>query len=183
VATVITVNGKDETLLSPRDFQELIDKHMGFDAAKWFREFVDEHEELESELASVKDDYEDSERRVAELEKERNGEAMFIYVASPLAGDIQGNMEKAKTYSRFVATNGYTPITPHLLYPQFLNDSEETERQIGLRCGFSLISKCDELWVFGETISKGMQGEIEKAQALKMPIHYFDSKCEVRNDD
>jgi hypothetical protein len=179
MSEVITVNGKNETLLSPHDFQELIDRHMGFDAAKWFAEFVDEHEELETELASVRDDYEDSERRIAELEKRHDGEAMFVYVASPLAGDIAGNMEKAKIYSRFVATNGFIPITPHLLYPQFLNDSEEIERQIGLNCGLSLISKCDELWVFGETISKGMQGEIEKAQSLKMPIHYYDSKCKM----
>lgn len=51
--TVLMVNGHPETLFSPRDFQALVDKHMGFDAMKWFRNFADEHETLQSEVCEL----------------------------------------------------------------------------------------------------------------------------------
>ena len=47
--TVISLkDGKVETLFSERDFEYLIDKYMGFDAARYFRELVQEYkDELE----------------------------------------------------------------------------------------------------------------------------------------
>lgn len=41
-----------------------------------------------------------------------------------------------------------------------------------------LLSKCDELWVFGDVISKGMGQEIEKAEKRKMKIRYFQYELE-----
>lgn len=46
MATVLMINGKPETVFSERDFQELIDQCMGFDAMRYFRELVDELENL-----------------------------------------------------------------------------------------------------------------------------------------
>ena len=40
-----------------------------------------------------------------------------------------------------------------------------------------LLSKCAELWVFGETISKGMSIEIEKAKRKGQPIRWFTADC------
>ena len=57
---------------------------------------------------------------------------------------------------------GYLPITPHLLFPQFLRDSDADEREIGMHMGLVLLSMCQELWVFGETISPGMAREIKR---------------------
>ena len=54
---------------------------------------------------------------------------------------------------------GYLPIAPHLLFPQFLNEGIEAERQIGISMGMELLLDCEEVWVFGEA-TEGMQAEI-----------------------
>lgn len=95
----------------------------------------------------------------------------LVYVCSPFAGDIQGNTERARRYSRFAADKGAIPIAPHLLFPQFL--SEETERELALFMGVVLLGKCEQLWVFGMTVSAGMRREIEKAKKKNMIIRYF----------
>ena len=103
----------------------------------------------------------------------------IIYVASPYAGDVETNTNRAKRYCRFVIGKGFVPFAGHLLFPQFLDDSDKDERVLGLEFALMLLSKCDELWVFGLNISDGMIGEIEKAKKLGIPVRYFDGKCEV----
>ncbi len=44
--------------------------------------------------------------------------------------------------------------------------------------GISLLTKCDEVWVFGERISEGMQSEISIAKALNIKIRRFNEKGE-----
>ena len=63
------------------------------------------------------------------------------------------------------------PIAPHLLCPQYLD--EETERRLGLKMGIVFMGKCEEVWVFGDTVSEGMAAEIEKARKLRKKIRYF----------
>lgn len=44
-----------------------------------------------------------------------------------------------------------------------------------------LMTKCAEVWVFGDTISNGMAAEIKRAEATQKPVRYFSTKCkEVR---
>lgn len=95
----------------------------------------------------------------------------LIYVCSPFSGDIPGNTKKAIRYSRFAVDNGAIPIAPHLLFQLFMN--EETERDLAMFMGMVLLSKCEELWVFGDTVSKGMRAEIDKAERKKMTMRYF----------
>ena len=37
----------------------------------------------------------------------------------------------------------------------------------------TLLGLCDELWVFGDRISKGMAAEIEYAKKAYIPVRYF----------
>jgi len=94
----------------------------------------------------------------------------IIYVASPYAGDIQKNTEFAKRACRHVMNEGHAFFAPHLLYPQFLNDTNSHERQIGLDMGIAMLSRCDELWCYGDRISPGMHLEIEEAGRLGIPV-------------
>ena len=71
----------------------------------------------------------------------------IIYVCSPYSGDIAGNVEKAKKYSRFVVDEGGIPITPHLYMPSFLK--EESERDLAIFMDLELLTRCSEVWVFG----------------------------------
>lgn len=104
----------------------------------------------------------------------------LVYIASPFAGDIERNAEKARCYCRFAVSNRCIPIAPHLLYPQFMDDTDKEQRELGIRFGLILLAKCDELWVFGDKISNGMSREIAKAKKHGILISYFNSKCEVQ---
>ena len=103
----------------------------------------------------------------------------LVYVASPFAGDMEYNVSKARGYCRFAVSNGCIPIAPHLLYPQFMDDDDKEQRELGLFFALVLLGKCDEIWVFGDKISTGMAAEITKAKKRGMPIKYFNYKCEV----
>jgi len=102
----------------------------------------------------------------------------LVYICSPYSGDVEGNIKSARRYSRFAVEMGYIPFTPHLLYPQFLDDDNPTERSLGLFFGNVLMSKCAEVWVFGDYISFGMKAEIERARRKKYTIRYFSGDCE-----
>ena len=83
---------------------------------------------------------------------------------------MEGNAKKARAYSRFVVDQGAIPIAPHLLLPQFMK--EETERELAMFMDIAILSKCKELWVFGEPTA-GMQSEIAYAERKEMTIKYF----------
>lgn len=102
----------------------------------------------------------------------------IVYICSPFAGDIDTNVKAARAYSRFAVEAGYIPIAPHLLFPQFLNDADPQERQLGLFFGNALMSKCSEVWVFGKHISPGMEVEIERAKWKNYRLRYFTENLE-----
>ena len=101
----------------------------------------------------------------------------IVYICSPFAGDIEANVEAARRYSRFAVDEGYIPIAPHLLFPQFLNDADPKERELGLFFGNALMSKCSEVWVFGSHISSGMEAEINRAKWKNYHLRYFSEEC------
>ena len=101
--------------------------------------------------------------------------------ALPYSGNVEINVKAAQDYSRYAVDNGYIPIAPHLLFPQFLNDDILAERQLGLFFGDVLMSKCSEVWVFGSVISAGMEAEIKRAQCKNYHLRYFTESCEEVN--
>ena len=74
-----------------------------------------------------------------------------VYICSPLSGDVEGNQGKAARYCRFAVDAGYIPIAPHLYFPRFMDDDNPRERNLALFMDIVLLSKCAELWVFGDT--------------------------------
>lgn len=102
----------------------------------------------------------------------------LVYICSPYAGEVENNVNMARVYSRFAVRNACIPLAPHLLYPQFMDDTVPAERSLALFMGMVLLSKCDQVWVFGKVISAGMKAEIEKAEKKKIPIRYFTEELE-----
>lgn len=113
-----------------------------------------------------------------EAEKRQARFRPIVYICSPYSGDVDANVTNARRYSRFAVDTGYLPITPHLLFPQFLNDAVPEERDMAMFMNMALLSKCAELWVFGDDISPGMKKEIARAQYRQFPIRYFTTDCE-----
>lgn len=102
----------------------------------------------------------------------------IVYICSPYAGDVETNVQKARRYCRFAVDKGYIPIAPHLLFTQFLNDDSPKERQLGIFFGNAVMSKCSEVWVFGEHISNGMEAEIKRAKWKNYRLRYFNEDSE-----
>lgn len=101
-----------------------------------------------------------------------------VYVCSPFSGNLESNVENTRRYCRFAVDSGFVPFAPHLLFPQFMYDEVPEERELALFMGIVMLTKCAELWVFGERISKGMSKEIHKAETRNMLIRYFTTNCE-----
>jgi hypothetical protein len=105
------------------------------------------------------------------VNKDRTAQ-LVVYICSKYSGDITTNSNDAKRYSKFAVEQGVIPIAPHLLFPLFMD--EKTERDIAMYMNEVLISRVDELWVFGNELSTGMKVEVETAKKLKKPVQYFD---------
>ena len=97
----------------------------------------------------------------------------LVYVWSPYAGDIENNVKNAKVYSRYAVKENAIPVTPHLLYPQFMDDGNDAEREMAMHFNHVLLGKCTEVWVFGGVISRGMAREIGVAKKRRMKIRWF----------
>ncbi len=101
----------------------------------------------------------------------------LVYICSPFAGDIARNIANTRRYCVFAVRQGTIPIAPHLLFPQFLNDSDPDERNLGLLFGKILLDRCEAVWAFGSRISKGMAAELERAKHRGIPIMHYDTDC------
>ncbi|MBR1810135.1 MAG: DUF4406 domain-containing protein [Clostridia bacterium] len=102
----------------------------------------------------------------------------FVYICSPLAGNVRENQENARRYCRFAVDRGSIPIAPHIYFTQFMRDDNPEERNLAMFMGMILLTKCAEVWVFGDVISAGMRQEIEKARRKNIPIRCFSSQLE-----
>lgn len=102
----------------------------------------------------------------------------LVYICSPYSGNVEFNVTNARIYCRYALNNNCIPIAPHLLFPQFMNDKKLADRELAMFMNMVLLSKCDELWVFGNVISKGMGQEIARAEKRNMKIRYFQYELE-----
>lgn len=102
----------------------------------------------------------------------------IVYICSPFSGDVETNVANARRYSRFAVDKGYIPIAPPLLFPQFLDDNDPAERELGLFFGNAIMSKCSEVWVFGSYISSGMETEIKRTKWKNYRLRYFTDNLE-----
>jgi len=99
-----------------------------------------------------------------------------IYVCSPLKGDIAGNIEKARLYCKLVIKAGYIPLSTHMLFNGVLDDTNPQEREVALTAGEEMLRLCDEVWIFGDTVSDGMRREIEAASRAEIQIRLYDER-------
>lgn len=113
---------------------------------------------------------------LSNIEREYKAARAFrplVYICSPLSGAEELNQENARRYCRFAVDSGYIPLAPHIYFTQFMDDHNPKERNLAMFMDIVLLTKCAELWVFGDRISNGMSIEIEKAKRKGLPIRYF----------
>lgn len=98
----------------------------------------------------------------------------IVYIAHPIGGDVQNNIRKVLDIVRMInlTYNNVVPFAPYIVDVQALDDSIEFERQRGIANNIALFDRgvIDEVWLYGDRISKGMAAEVVKAWALKIPV-------------
>lgn len=92
-----------------------------------------------------------------------------VYIISRYRAFTESGMEfnrkMARHFCRQIVLEGKIPVAPHLFYTQFLDESQEKERQIWLDIGLKELREADEflLIITGGRISEGMWREIRQA--------------------
>lgn len=110
MADVLMIAGKPETIFKARDFEYLVEKHMGYEAAKYFREYAEKaDEEVRSakagentDLASYEADLESNHRAFQDIQTE----------AAVITGVLQEkriNREKIAHAVREIGKNSFQP--------------------------------------------------------------------------
>ena len=102
----------------------------------------------------------------------------LVYICSPFSGDVEGNTEKTAKFCRFALEKGMIPLAPHLMFPQFMKDDDPVERDLAIFMDIVLMGKCQEVWVLGDRITRGMRWEIEKAEQRHQRIRRFSASFE-----
>ena len=100
----------------------------------------------------------------------------LVYIASPLSGDVEQNLEFARKACRFAIEQEVTPFAPHLMYTQMLDDSSPGARQLGIEMGNQMLELCDELWLCGDRISEGMANEKALAEQIGIPVRQISAE-------
>jgi hypothetical protein len=100
-----------------------------------------------------------------------NAPVTRVFICSRYTGDVARNTRVAAALCLMAIARGYAPFAPHLLYPQFLNDSDPEKRALGIALGLIFMEACDEVWVYtGNGVSDGMEIELKHAGHLGTPV-------------
>lgn len=99
----------------------------------------------------------------------------LVYICAPYSGDVEENTKRATAFAKYAYDKGNIPLTAHLLFP-FMEDTNEEDRRIAIFMDIVLMGKCQEVWVFGNEITRGMRIEIEKAKKRRQKVRYFNNE-------
>lgn len=115
-------------------------------------------------------------KSISHIKKEK-GTAFkpLVYICAPFSGDVETNTKNAVKLAEIAYQQGCIPLTPHLLFP-FLEDTNPTHRNDALFMDIVLLGKCQEVWVLGDTLTQGMEKEIQVASRRRQVIKYFNSE-------
>lgn len=111
-------------------------------------------------------------------QRTRFGWRPLVYICSPYSGDVEANVELARTFCRVAVQRRNIPVAPHLLFPQFMDDTDPGERELAMFMNRIILSRMDAVWVYADRTSTGMRQEIEWAYVQGTPIKYFNTGFE-----
>ena len=112
-----------------------------------------------------------------EQEAKRTAYKPLVFICSPYAGNIRRNTERAREYCRFAVSKNCIPIAPHLLFPQFMEESRPTAAPPWHLFRTGLAEQVQGGVGIRAEHFKGMAVEIEKAHERGLPIRYFTEQC------
>lgn len=107
----------------------------------------------------------------------------IVYIAHPVSGNVQGNIKKIIEIVREINLTepNIVPFVPYLADIMALDDSIPEQRERGIKNDQQFFKRksFDELWLYGNTISKGMLAECRLA--FQNNILIFPKTQETKN--
>lgn len=102
----------------------------------------------------------------------------LVFLAHPVRGDIQANLNKARSWFSFAASliPGIVPVMNWIIECEVFADHNVEQRAASLARSCALATRCDELWLCGEdwtSPSEGMRQEADAARATGVLIFDF----------
>ena len=94
----------------------------------------------------------------------------LVYICAPLRGDVEQNITFARKKAREVFQAGQIPICPHLMFPPVADPLDPAQDQAAREMGLQLLALCQQVNVYGPRRTEGMRGEIQRANALGIPV-------------
>ncbi|MEO6522198.1 MAG: DUF4406 domain-containing protein [Mucilaginibacter sp.] len=99
----------------------------------------------------------------------------IVYIAHPIGGDVKNNIAKVLAIVKDINLThpDVVPFAPYIVDCLALDDSIPEQRKRGMSNNEHFISNrfIDEIWLFGDKISGGMQAEIELAYQFSIPVY------------
>lgn len=96
-----------------------------------------------------------------------------IYVCSMVVGSSNYNAQKAIEFAKYVVSQGHIPIAPQIYLPMFLNSLKLTDMLFTKKASLELLNGCDELWYFGDGVTRDMVDAILAAHEKGIPVKYI----------
>lgn len=97
----------------------------------------------------------------------------LVILESPYAGARQTNLAYAYRCMLHSLSLGEAPFASHLLYPQFLDDSDPDQRALGMGAGLEWLRQASATVVYQDLgVSPGMTIGINRARDLGKPVEY-----------
>ncbi len=95
-----------------------------------------------------------------------------VYIAHPISGDVESNIERVLKICKEVHTENIIPVAPYIVSLRYLNDKVTGDRELGIEVNYEYFRRryVDELWLFGAEISEGMYKEVLLAREMNIPI-------------
>lgn len=112
-----------------------------------------------------------------------------VYICSPCGAPnkegVRKNMLAARSYVNYVESTqkNVKAYAPHAYLPEMLDDNDEEERSIALHMCMELLSRCTEIYVFGNRISAGMKTEIRYAVENGIRVFVSDEIVQRQIED
>lgn len=99
----------------------------------------------------------------------------MIYMAHPVGGDVELNIERAKAWLKHLeASNPWVVfVAQWITGVELWDDADPVQRAHGLKRCFAQVERCDELWLVGPRVSAGMYLEQLWAQQFGVAVVNF----------
>ncbi|HRH33190.1 MAG TPA: hypothetical protein PK720_03585 [bacterium] len=101
-----------------------------------------------------------------------NKKIKIVYIAHPISGAVEDNIEKVKEICKKYLDFRIFPYAPYLASLLYLDNESFRDLSLGMAINKLFFQRrfIDELWLFGDRISSGMEQEIEWAFEYNIPI-------------